>query len=147
MPPPFELRSSLYGVQNPSMKNWPTGKLSSISEIISMSALPLICSESNPNLFRIEFMFKWAKISLLRLSLRKDFKVLLQSLTLLMSCKTLALRPSIFILELLSATRQLKTLGISFTKVRLKIFESILFKWSLRLLRWFSFIFFEWSIM
>ena len=117
-----------------------------VSEIISTSTLSLIYSESNSNLFRIKLMFKWAKISLLRLSLPKDFKVLLQSLTLLMSCKTLVLHPSMFILELLLATRQLKTLEIWFTKVRLKIFEPFLFKWSLPLLRWFGFIFFEWSI-
>ena len=68
------------------------------------------------------------------------------TITLLMSSKTLVLHPSIFTLELLLATRQLKTLEISFTKVRLKIFEPFLFKWSLPLLRWFGFIFFEWSI-
>ena len=56
------------------------------------------------------------------------------------------LHPSMFILELLLATRQLKTLEIWFTKVRLKIFEPFLFKWSLPLLRWFGSIFFEWSI-
>ena len=117
-----------------------------VSEIISTSTLSLIYSESNSNLFRIELLFKWAKISLLRLSLRKDFKVLLQSLTLLMSCKTLVLHFSIFILELLSTPRQLKTLEISFAKVRLKILELFLFKWSLPLLRWFGFIFFEWSM-
>ena len=117
-----------------------------VSEIISTSTLSLIYSESNSNLFRIELLFKWAKISLLRLSLRKDFKVLLQSLTLLMSCKTLVLHLSIFILELLSTPRQLKTLEISFAKVRLKILELFLFKWSLPLLRWFGFIFFEWSM-
>ena len=49
-------------------------------------------------------------------------------ITLLISFKTLVLRPSIFILELLLATRQLKTLEISFTKVQLKIFEPFLFK-------------------
>ena len=41
---------------------------------------------------------------------------------------TLVLHPSIFALELLLATRQLKTLEISFTKVQLKIFEPFLFK-------------------
>ena len=53
--PPFELQSSLYGIQNLSIKNWPTGKISLIfvSEIVSTSTLHLICSESNPNLFRI----------------------------------------------------------------------------------------------
>ena len=55
-------------------------------------------------------------------------------ITLLISFKTLVLRPSIFILELLLATRQLKTLEILFTKVQLKIFEPFLFKWSLLLL-------------
>ena len=67
---PFELQSSLYGIQNLSIKNWPTGKISSIfvSEIVSTSTLHLICSESNPNLFRIEFMLKWAKISSLKRS-------------------------------------------------------------------------------
>ena len=135
MPPPFELRSILYGVQNPSIKNWPIGEVSSIfvSEMINTSTLPLICCENNSNLFQIEFVFKWAKISLLILSLRKGFKVLLQSPTLLMSCNALVLRPSIFILDLLSATRQLKTHEISFTKVRLKIFEPLLSKWSLPL--------------
>ena len=61
----------------------------------------------------------------MRLSLRKDSKVLLQSLTLLMSCKTLVLHRSIFILESLSVTCQLK---ISLTKVLLKTFEPFLFK-------------------
>ena len=91
-------------------------------------------------------MFKLAKIILLRLPLWKNVRILLQSLTLLMSCKTLVLHLSIFIFELLSATCQLKTLEILFTKVRLKIFEPFLFKWSLPLLRWFGFIFFELSI-
>ena len=63
-----------------------------------------------------------------------------------MLCKTLVLHPSIFILELLSATYQLKSRETSFTKVRLKIFEPFLFKWSLPLLSWFGFIFFEWSV-
>ena len=78
MPPFFELQSRLYGEQNPSVKNWPTGKLSSIfvSEIINLLTLPLICSESNSFFFWIEFMFKWRKISLLRLSLHKDFNPL-----------------------------------------------------------------------
>ena len=53
MPPFFELQSRLYGEQNPSVKNWPTGKLSSIfvSEIINLLTLPLICSESNSFFF------------------------------------------------------------------------------------------------
>ena len=67
-------------------------------------------------------------MSLLILSLRKGFKVLLQSPTLLMSCNALVLRPSIFILKLLSATRLLKTHEMLFTKVRLKIFEPLLSK-------------------
>ena len=64
----------------------------------------------------------------LRLSLSREFKVLIQSPTLLMSCNTQVLHPSTFILELLSATRQLKSLEISFKKVRIKIFETFLFK-------------------
>ena len=59
----LELRSSLYGLQNPSIKNRATAKLSSIfaPQIINISTLPLICFESNSNLFRI--------------FLHKDFKV------------------------------------------------------------------------
>ena len=53
---------------------------------------------------------------------------LLQSPTLLMSCNKLVLHPSVFILELLSATGQLKILKISFTKVQHKILEPFLFK-------------------
>ena len=53
-----------------------------------------------------------SKIDLLRLSLSKDFKVLLQSPTLPMSGNTLVLHPSVPILELLSSTHQLKTFGI-----------------------------------
>ena len=64
----------------------------------------------------------------LRLSLRREFKVLIPSPTLLMSCNTEVLHPSTFILELLSATRQLKSLEISFKKMRIKIFETFLFK-------------------
>ena len=60
---------------------------------------------------------------------------IIQSPTLLMSCNTLVLHPSIFILELLSANRQLKAIETSFTKVRLKIFEPFLFKSSLPLLK------------
>ena len=43
MSPPFELRPNLYGVQNPSIKKWAKGKLSSIfvSEIIDTSTLLL----------------------------------------------------------------------------------------------------------
>ena len=44
-----------------------------VSEIINTSTLPLICFESNSNLFRIEFKFKWAKISTLRLSPSQRF--------------------------------------------------------------------------
>ena len=136
MAPPFVLRSSLYSVQNPFIKIWWTGKLSLIlvSEIINTSTLPLIWSESNSNFFRIEFLFRWPKINLLRLSLRKEFKVLLQSPTLLMLRTTLVSHPSIFILELLSAIRPLKTLKISFTKVWLKMFKPFWFRWSLPLL-------------
>ena len=136
MDPPFVLWSSLYSVQNTSIKIWRTEKLSLIlvSEIINTSTLPLIWSESNSNFFRIEFLFRWPKINLLRLSLRKEFKVLLQSPTLLMLRTTLVSHPSIFILELLSAIRPLKTLQISFRKVWLKMFKPFWFKWNLPLL-------------
>ena len=43
-----------------------------------------------------------------------------------MSCNTLVLHPPILILELLTATRQLKTLEISSTKLRFKIFDPFL---------------------
>ena len=72
-------------------------------------------------------MFKRAKISLLRLSLRKERKGLLKSSTLLISCNTLVLHLSIYILKLLWAIRQLKILEISFTKVRFNIFEPFFF--------------------
>ena len=74
------------------------------------STLHLICSQSNSNLFRIESMFKLAKIISLRLSLRKDFKVLLQQPTLSMSYNTLVLYLSIIILDLKSTTPSIKSL-------------------------------------
>ena len=76
--PPFQSRSNLYDVLKPSIKNWLWRKVPSIfvSEIISISILPLIWSLSNSNLFLMEFLFKWANINLLTLSLRLDFRVL-----------------------------------------------------------------------
>ena len=61
----------------PSKKNWPSGKewstlVSDIIKILSIliSILSLITSAKKSNLFRIELIFRRAKISLLRLSLR-----------------------------------------------------------------------------
>ena len=49
-------------------------------EIVSISILPLICSLNNSNLFLMEFMFKWANINLLAVSLPENFRVLSQKL-------------------------------------------------------------------
>ena len=72
IPPPFLFRTSRNGVPKPSKKNWPTRKKSStlVSDIIKISILSLIISAKESNLFRIELIFRCAKISLLRLSLR-----------------------------------------------------------------------------
>ena len=121
IPPLFESRSNLYGVLKPSIKNWLWGKVSSIfvSEIISISILPLIWSLSNSNLFLMEFMFKWANINLLTLSLRIDFRVLSQKLSCSASNDTSELHSSKSLLELF-LNCQLKILEISLTKVYLK---------------------------
>ena len=66
IPPPFDVRSSLYGSENPSIKNCEVGNVSSIlvSEIIRMSILPLKISTSCSNLFLKELMFKYPNIIL-----------------------------------------------------------------------------------
>ena len=135
-------RSNLYGVLKPSIKNWLWGKVSSIfvSEIISISILPLIWSLSNSNLFLMEFMFKWANINLLTLSLRIDFRVLSQKLSCSASNDTSELHSSKFLLELF-LNCQLKTLEISLMKALLKIVDPFLFKLSLPLLIWCDLIF------
>ena len=80
-PPPFELRSNLFGVLNPSIKKFPMGKLSSIfvSETSNVSILPLIWSDSISNLFLMEFIVKCGNTSLSGLLLRND---ILQSVSL-----------------------------------------------------------------
>ena len=72
IPPPFLFRSRRNGVPKPSKKNWPSGKESStlVSDIYKISILSLIISAKESNLFGIELIFRFAKISLLRLSLR-----------------------------------------------------------------------------
>ena len=77
IPPLFLFRSRRNGVPNPSKKNWPSGKewstlVSDIIKILSIliSILSLVTSAKKSNLFRIELIFRRAKISLLRLSLR-----------------------------------------------------------------------------
>ena len=47
--------------------------------IIKISTLPLTCITKISNLFLIQFIFKWAKISLFTLSLRIVFSVMLHS--------------------------------------------------------------------
>ena len=71
IPPPFLFRSSRNGAPKPSKKNWPSGKESSAlaPHIINISILSLIISVKESNLFRIELIFRCAKISLLKLSL------------------------------------------------------------------------------
>ena len=75
------------------------GKVSSIfvSEIISISILPSIWSLSNSNLFLMEFMFKWANVNLLTLSLRIDFRVLSQKFSCPASNDTSELHSSKFL--------------------------------------------------
>ena len=77
IPPLFLFRSRRNGVPNPSKRNWPTEKewftlVSNIIKILSIliSILSLITSAKESNLFRIELIFRCAKTSLLRLSLR-----------------------------------------------------------------------------
>lgn len=59
-----------------SIAKFRMGQLSSvlISEIIKTSVLPLTCSKSTSNLFRIELMFKWAKTNIFLVSLCKWLK-------------------------------------------------------------------------
>ena len=73
IPPLFLFRSRRNGVPNPSKRNWPSGK--ELSYLVSdntilISILSLITSAKESNLFRIELIFRCAKTSLLRLSLR-----------------------------------------------------------------------------
>ena len=70
--PPFLFQSRRKGVPKPSKKNWRSGKESStlVSDVIKISILSLIISAEESNLFRIELIFRCAKIILLRLSLR-----------------------------------------------------------------------------
>ena len=77
IPPLFLFRSRRNGVPNPSERNWPTEKewftlVSDIIKILSIliSILSLITLAKEANLFWIESIFRCAKISLLRLSLR-----------------------------------------------------------------------------
>ena len=58
MPPPFELRSSLQGLQKPFSENWDvTNKSSSfLSDSSSMSTYLMICGDKKPNLFLKELI-------------------------------------------------------------------------------------------
>ena len=60
--------------------------------MIKISILPLTCIAKNSNLFLIEFIFKWAKISLFTLSLRIVFSVMLHSSYFLAVRSSLKLR-------------------------------------------------------
>ena len=72
IPPRFLFQSRRNGVPKLSKKNWPPGKESStlVSDIIKILILSLIISPKESNLFRVELIFRCAKISLLILSLR-----------------------------------------------------------------------------
>ena len=60
-PPPFELLSNLYGVQNPFNLNWTEENESSslVPEISNMSILVSMMKDNASNLFLIELIFKW----------------------------------------------------------------------------------------
>ena len=77
IPSPFLLRSNLKGVWNPSIKNWPCGKLlfSFDSNIMKTSIDPLICSKRKSNLVLNELLFKCRKSNLLILLIRISLKV------------------------------------------------------------------------
>ena len=72
IPPPFPFRSRRNGVPKPSKKNRPSRKESStlVSDIIKIPILSLIISAKDSNLFWVELIFRCAKTSLLRLSMR-----------------------------------------------------------------------------
>ena len=81
MPAPLLSRSNRYGILNLSITKLPTRNLLSIfvSETINTSIFSFPWVERNSNLFLMEFMFIWAKISLFELSLCNAFKTLMQS--------------------------------------------------------------------
>ena len=77
IPPTFPSRSRRNGVLKPFKKNWRSGdELSNLSsDILKISILTIIVSATESNLFRIELIFRQAKISLLKLPLRKVCKL------------------------------------------------------------------------
>ena len=120
----------------------PTGKLLSIfvSENIKTSILPFTGVERNSNLFLMKFMFIWAKISLIELSLRNAFKTLMQSF----ACATLDtwdLYSSRLIFEILFSC-QLRTWDSYLINVSFNSLDPLLFKWSLPLFKWCDLKFF-----
>ena len=124
----------------------PTGKLLSIfvSENIKTSILPFTGVEGNSNLFLMKFMFIWAKISLIELSLRNAFKTLMQSF----ACATLDtwdLYSSRLIFEILFSC-QLRTWDSYLINVSFNSLDPLLFKWSLPLFKWCDLKFFVLSI-
>ena len=62
-------------IPEPSIKNWPSGKLSSsfVSHIVKTSTKPFISSLTISNLFLNEFIFSWPNINLLTLLLWISF--------------------------------------------------------------------------
>ena len=79
IPPQLMFLSILKGSQKPLIWNWSFAKLLSVfvSKIISRLKLLVISFVMNSNLFLIELMLKWAKISLLKFLLQTDFKWLI----------------------------------------------------------------------
>ena len=73
---PLMFLSILKGSPKPFIRNLPFGKLSSIfvSENISKSRILLMPFTTDSKLFFIEFILRWAKMSLFKLLLRMYFK-------------------------------------------------------------------------
>ena len=91
IPSPFLLRSNLKGVWNPSIKNWPCGKLSSSfdSDIMKTSIDPSICSQRKSNLVLSKLMFKFPKTNLLILLVPISLRIRLAFVTIVIELQFL----------------------------------------------------------
>ena len=107
-----------------------------VSETIKTSILLFTWVERNSNLFLMEFMFTWAKISLFELSLPNVFKTLMQ----LLACVTLDtwdLHFSRLKFEI-SFSFQLKTCDTCLINISFNNLDPFLFKWCLPLFTWWD---------
>ena len=88
MPPPFPSLSERKGTLWPSNKNWPGKKLlTSFVFNISISMFPCTWWAKKSNLFLLELIFKRPTTMLLKFLIRRDFRSLWSTNSLLTSAK------------------------------------------------------------